>query len=127
MGFLDIFRRKQVEDLDAKRREFLLTKGRICDGTIIDSERSETGEEIAFYIYNIQGVDFESSEILTEQQKQNRLKRIHPRCSAHSTKEHIAHHDQRHNRAAHPIRNPPAADRVHRRAAAHHADDNVRD
>ncbi len=74
MGFLDIFRRKQVEDLDVKRREFLLSKGRICDGTIIDSERSETGEEIAFYIYSIQGVDFESSEILTEQQKQNPLK-----------------------------------------------------
>ena len=74
MGFFDIFRRKQVEDLDAKRREFLLTKGRICDGTIIESEIIETGEEIAFYIYSIQGVDFESSEILTEQQKQNPLK-----------------------------------------------------
>ena len=74
MGFFDIFRRKQVEDLDAKRREFLLTKGRICDGTIIESEIIETGEEVVFYFYEIQGVDFESSEILTEQQKQNPLK-----------------------------------------------------
>ena len=74
MGFFDIFRRKKVEDLEANRREFLLTRGRICDGTIIDNERSETGEEIAFYIYSIQGVDFESSEILTAEQVQNPLK-----------------------------------------------------
>lgn len=74
MGLFDIFRQKKEEDLDAKRREFLLTKGRICDGTIIESEIIETGEEVVFYFYEIQGVDFESSEILTEQQKQNPLK-----------------------------------------------------
>ena len=75
MGLFDIFRRKKEEvDLVAKRREFLLLKGRICDGTIIDTETTETGEEVAYYYYQIQGVDFESSEILTEAQKGNPLK-----------------------------------------------------
>ncbi|MEO6589348.1 MAG: hypothetical protein ABIP06_08590 [Pyrinomonadaceae bacterium] len=74
MGFFDIFRQKKEEDLEAKRREFLLSKGRICDGTIIDSKMTDDGEELVFYFYEIQGVDFESSEILTEKQKQNPLK-----------------------------------------------------
>ncbi len=75
MGFFDIFRRKKEEEnLEAKRREFLLTKGRICDGTIIDSETTEAGEEIVYYYYEIQGVDFESSDILSEKQRENPLK-----------------------------------------------------
>ena len=74
MGLFDIFRRKKEEDLVAKRREFLLTKGRICDGAIIDTETTNSGEEIAYYCYSIQGVDFESSEILTDEQRANPLK-----------------------------------------------------
>ncbi len=74
MGLFDIFRRKPEVDLEAQRREFLQTKGRICDGTIIDSDTTETGDEIVMYVYEIQGVDFESSEILTEKQKENPLK-----------------------------------------------------
>lgn len=74
MGLFSIFRRKKTKNLEAKRREFLLTKGRICDGTIIDSKIIETGEELVYYFYEIQGVDFESSEILTEKQKENPLK-----------------------------------------------------
>lgn len=56
------------------RREFLLAHGRITEGTIVDSETSDAGAEIAFYIYNVQGVDFESSEILTAEQSENLLK-----------------------------------------------------
>ena len=56
------------------RREFLEKNGRICDGTIIDTETNDAGEEIAFYFYIVQGVDFESSEILTEEQCQNSVK-----------------------------------------------------
>ena len=52
----------------------MLEKGRICDGTIIDSETSATGEEIVFYVYSIHGVDFESSELLTEEQSADPLK-----------------------------------------------------
>lgn len=75
MGLFDIFRRKKEEEnLDEKRREFLLTKGRICEGRIIDCETLESGEEIAYYYYEIQGVDFESSEILTAEQKNNPVK-----------------------------------------------------
>lgn len=74
MGLFDIFRRKKEEDLETKRREFLLTRGRICDGTIIDSETTSSGDEIVYYYYEIQGVDFESSEILTEEQRLNPLK-----------------------------------------------------
>ena len=74
MGLFDIFKRKPEVDLEAQRREFLLTKGRICDGTIIDSETTAAGDEIVFYFYEIQGVDFESSEILTKKQKENPLK-----------------------------------------------------
>jgi hypothetical protein len=74
MGFLDIFKRKQVNNLVTDRREFLLKNGRITDGTIIEAETTESGDEIVYYFYNIQGVDFESSEILTEEQLQNPLK-----------------------------------------------------
>jgi len=74
MRLFDSFRKKKIVNTEAQRREFLLAHGRITDGIIIDSETSETGEEIAFYIYSIQGVDFESSEILTEEHKQNPLK-----------------------------------------------------
>lgn len=73
MGLFDSFRKKKIVNTEAGRREFLLAHGRITDGLIIDSETSDAGEEIAFYIYNIQGVDFESSEILTEEQMQNPL------------------------------------------------------
>lgn len=74
MGFLNFFKRKKEVDLDAARREFLAKSGRICDGTIIESETSEAGEEIVYYFYTVHGVDFESSEILTDEQKRNPLK-----------------------------------------------------
>ncbi len=74
MGLFDIFKSKKPIKTEIERREFLLTKGRITDGTIIDSETNASGEEIVYYYYNIQGVDFESSEILTEKQRENPLK-----------------------------------------------------
>ena len=74
MGFFNIFKRKEKVDLEAKRREDLQKIGRITDGTIIDSELNDNGEEIVFYFYSIQGVDFESSEMLTEEQRENPLK-----------------------------------------------------
>ena len=74
MGLFDVFKRKRSVNSETERREFLQLKGRITDGTIIDSEMSETGEEVVCYHYNIQGVDFESSEILTAEQRENPLK-----------------------------------------------------
>ena len=74
MGFLDLFKPKKKVASELERREFLSSKGRITDGTIIDSETNAAGEEIVYYYYNIQGVDFESSEILTAEQRENPLK-----------------------------------------------------
>jgi hypothetical protein len=67
MSFVDkILRRKKV-DPDARRR-WLLENGRITDGEIIDGETSPSGEEIVFYRYTLNGVDFESSDVLTAEQ-----------------------------------------------------------
>ena len=74
MGIFNIFRRKEKINSEAKRREELQVNGRITDGTITDSEINEKGDEIVYYFYTIQGVDFESSELLTEEQKSNPLK-----------------------------------------------------
>lgn len=73
MGFFDIFKRTGQVNSETARRELLLQKGRITDGTITDSETNAKGEEIVFYVYSIQGVDFESSEILTGAQLENPL------------------------------------------------------
>lgn len=73
MRFFEFFRPKKKEDPEAKRREFLRKKGRIADGTITETRTSEEGDEIVFYYYSVQGVDFESSEILTKNQRRNPL------------------------------------------------------
>lgn len=74
MGLFDIFKSKKPITTETDRRKFLQINGRITDGTIIDSETNERGEEIVFYFYSIQGVDFESSELLTEEQRADPLK-----------------------------------------------------
>jgi hypothetical protein len=74
MGIFSRFKKKQAINLEARRIEQLLENGRITEGVIIDSETSERGEEIVFYIYSVQGVDFESSEILTEEKLLDPLK-----------------------------------------------------
>lgn len=74
MGFFDFLKRNKVQITEQSRREFLLEKGRITDGIIIESEINEDGEEIVHYNYNIHGVLFESSEILSEEQKSNPIK-----------------------------------------------------
>ncbi len=48
MGLFDIFKSKKTVNSEAERRTFLQTKGRITDGTIIDSETSDAGEEIVY-------------------------------------------------------------------------------
>lgn len=73
MEFFNLFKKKQVNS-EASRIEHLEQHGRITEGIIIDSETSDTGEEIVFYVYTIQGVDFESSEMLTEEKLLNIIK-----------------------------------------------------
>jgi hypothetical protein len=74
MGIFSRFKKKQENNLEALRIEKLLENGRITEGIIIDSEISDRGEEIVFYVYSVQGVDFESSEILTEEKLLDPLK-----------------------------------------------------
>lgn len=74
MGIFNLFRKKKVLPDENTRREFLLKNGRITEGTIIDGEILDSGEEIVYYFYSIQGVDFESSDILNEAQKENSIK-----------------------------------------------------
>jgi len=72
MGIIDkLFGRK--EPTAAERRAVLLQYGRITEGVIIDSE-TKGSDEIVFYLYTLNGVDFESSERLDETQRQDRLK-----------------------------------------------------
>jgi hypothetical protein len=68
MSLFDIFKGKKINLNPKENRELLQTHGRITDGLITDSETNEAGEQIVFYTYNIQGVDFESSEILDDAQ-----------------------------------------------------------
>ena len=74
MGIFDIFKSKKKEIPELGRKEFLLKHGRITEGTILDTETAANGDEIAYYFYTINGVDFESSDILNEAQKQNPIK-----------------------------------------------------
>jgi hypothetical protein len=73
MGIIDKILRRKKADPDARRR-FLLATGRITDGVILDSQLNPDGTEIVYFTYTLNGVDFESSEILTEEQRLQRAK-----------------------------------------------------
>jgi hypothetical protein len=70
MGFIDKYLRRKRVDPNA-RRKLLLATGRITDGVIIDSGMTSEGDEIVFYTYTLNGVDFESSDVLTPEQRQD--------------------------------------------------------
>jgi hypothetical protein len=74
MGILRLFKRKKRSDPIAERRAFLLVHGRITDGKILDTETTGHGEEIVFYLYTLNGVDFESSELLDDEQRRDPLR-----------------------------------------------------
>ena len=70
MGLFDFLRRKRV-DTEAARRELLLKTGRIADGSIFDIGTDDAGEVThVFYSYEINGVDYESSQTLDAAQLQ---------------------------------------------------------
>lgn len=73
MGFFSFLSRKKADPFEG-RREKLLETGRITDGIIIDNETRPDGGEIVFYVYSLNGVDFESSELLSEEQRRDPLK-----------------------------------------------------
>jgi hypothetical protein len=72
MGFLDRLRKKK-EPTAAERRDFLLKNGRITEGVILDSD-IRGDHEIVYYLYTLNGVDFESSERLSDEQRRDQLK-----------------------------------------------------
>src|SRR5580765_8618442 len=72
MGILDKLIRKKLPT-EAERRAFLRAKGRITEGVIIDSDTNGS-DEIVYYLYTLNGVDFESSERLDDSQKGDLLK-----------------------------------------------------
>ena len=74
MGILNLFKSKKKRDYFAERRAHLLAHGRITDGRIIDSETTGRGDEIVFYLYTLNGVDFESSELLDDEQRRDPLR-----------------------------------------------------
>ena len=72
MGLFSIFKRNS-KVTDADRKAFLMAHGRITDGIIVDNETKANGDEIAFYVYTLNGVDFESSELLNDEQRRKPL------------------------------------------------------
>lgn len=74
MGLFNFLRKKEKRDIFAERRQYLLAHGRITDGRIIDSETTPQGREVVFYTYSLNGVDFESSELLSDQQMTDPLR-----------------------------------------------------
>lgn len=73
MSLFNIFKKKQTVDLELQRREHLLKNGRITDGTIIENDNEEVSSVVS-YVYTVHGTDYESSEILSEEQLSNPLK-----------------------------------------------------
>ena len=68
MGLLDLFRRKR-DNTEAARRARLLRAGRIADGSVIDIGTDEGGHVThIFYTYEINGVEYESSQSLDDTQ-----------------------------------------------------------
>lgn len=68
MSFRDLFRRKQEDE--SSRVERLSKTGRITDGIVIDVKSDELGRIThVFYTYNISGVEYESSQELSAEQR----------------------------------------------------------
>lgn len=73
MSLIDKILGRKRFDPDERRRR-LLSVGRITDGVILDSQIHAGGDEVVFYLYTLNGVDFESSDILTEEQRRDPVK-----------------------------------------------------
>ncbi len=70
MGILNIFRRSKRNDEAARRAELLRT-GRITEGSIFDVVTDAEGAITqVFYKYELNGVEYESSQSLDPQQRQ---------------------------------------------------------
>jgi hypothetical protein len=71
MGLLDLFKRKK-DDTEAARRAQLLRAGRIGEGVVLDVTTTDAGDITqVFYTYNVNGVEYESSQTLDDTQRQH--------------------------------------------------------
>lgn len=76
MSLWNLFQKEKKADENtaeatAERYERLMTHGRIAEGRVIDTDGT-TLDDITqiYYVYNVNGADYESSEMLTEEQLQ---------------------------------------------------------
>lgn len=73
MSISNWFRRKHV-DAEAQRRARLSSAGRIADGMILDTISDDSGTITQiFYRYTVSGVDYESSQMLDQEQQRRPL------------------------------------------------------
>ena len=69
MGLLDLFKRKKG-DTEATRRAALLRAGRVGEGVVLDVTVTDAGDIThVFYTYNVNGVEYESSQTLDDSQR----------------------------------------------------------
>ena len=69
MGLFDLFKRKKV-DTEAARRELLSRAGRVSEGVVLDVTITDSNEIThVFYTYNVNGVEYESSQTLDDSQR----------------------------------------------------------
>ena len=71
MGLFDLIKREKV-DTEATRRVALLRSGRVGEGVVLDVTITDAGDIThVFYTYNVNGVEYESSQTLDEAQQQH--------------------------------------------------------
>ena len=70
MGLLDRLRKNKNAHPDERRRR-LLSSGRITDGRIVDVKVDAEGRELVVFVYSLNGVDFESADELTAEQRRS--------------------------------------------------------
>lgn len=66
MGIVSWWRNRNRPSAEERRRR-LLAEGRITEGRIVDVESTDDGQ-LMYFSYSIQGVEFESAELMTEEQ-----------------------------------------------------------
>jgi hypothetical protein len=66
MGLFNLFKRDKT-DPELKRRMLLQQFGRITEGTILE-ERPDKNADFVYFVYSVNGADYESSEKLTAEQ-----------------------------------------------------------
>ena len=69
MSFWNLFQREKITT-EAENYERLRKTGRVTDGKVIDSDGANVDEITQiFYLYSVSGADYESSHILTPEQR----------------------------------------------------------